>query len=108
MPRPLPTPAEPEASPFATRAGLEAWLEEAGLEQLTRMSLGVLAPSVEAAYLPQLRALTGRYRLIDVASDESPAAWLAEPMVSSRMKALVPALARRFIEDEGAAADEAR
>jgi superfamily II DNA or RNA helicase len=103
----LPAPATSEPR-FATQDEVLAWLRGEGLLHLSRVSLGVLAPAVDAAFLPQLRSASARRRLTDVASAEAIARWTAEAQPTAKMRELLPGLALRFLEEESAAAQAAR
>ncbi|MFP2931468.1 SNF2-related protein [Pyxidicoccus sp. 3LG] len=94
--------------PFDTDAALLTWLRAHGIEHVTRLSLVMLGPRVEAPLVPQFRmAIAGR-RLVELASAESLARWTAEVQPSPKMKDLLPRLACRYLEDERAAAEDAR
>ncbi|MFP2910172.1 DEAD/DEAH box helicase [Pyxidicoccus sp. 3LFB2] len=103
-------PSAPEAGgpPFDTDGALLTWLRAHGIEHVTRLSLVLLGPRVEAALVPQFRmAIAGR-RLVELTSAESVARWVAETTPSPKMKELLPRLACRYLEDERTAAEDAR
>ncbi|MCP3139675.1 DEAD/DEAH box helicase [Pyxidicoccus xibeiensis] len=105
-----PSPPSQEAGgpPFDTDSALLTWLKAHGIEHVTRLSLVMLGPRIEAALVPQFRmAIAGR-RLVELASAESLARWTSEAQPSPKMKDLLPRLACRFLEDERAAAEDAR
>ncbi|RKG85863.1 ATP-dependent helicase, partial [Corallococcus sp. CA053C] len=79
-----------------------------GLEHLARLSLALLTPRVEAAYLPQVRAVISRRRLVELLAADSLDRWTAEMLPTPRMRDLLPRLAWRYVEDERAAVAEAR
>ncbi|WP_375759379.1 DEAD/DEAH box helicase [Corallococcus exercitus] len=104
-----PKPArDPHAPPFQTEADLRAWLRAEGLEHLTRLSLALLTPRVEAAYLPQVRAVISRRRLVELLAQDTLDRWTAEVLPTPRMRDLLPKLAWRYVEDEQQGAIEAR
>ncbi|RKH94948.1 DEAD/DEAH box helicase [Corallococcus sp. AB038B] len=104
-----PKPAQdPHAPPFQTEADLRAWLREEGLEHLARLSLALLTPRVEAAYLPQVRAVISRRRLVEVLAQDTVDRWTAEMLPTPRMRDLLPKLAWRYVEDERQATLDAR
>ncbi|QSQ22451.1 DEAD/DEAH box helicase [Pyxidicoccus parkwayensis] len=103
-----PSSQEAGGPPFATDGALHAWLRAQGIEHVTRLSLVMLGPRVEAPLVPQFRmAIAGR-RLVELASAESVARWTSEVQPSPKMRDLLPRLACRFLEDERAAAEDAR
>ncbi|AUX23255.1 helicase SNF2 [Sorangium cellulosum] len=94
-------------APFATHAALLAWLSQHGITHVARLNLEALAPGVDPALWPELRALGARRRLTELASAEALAgarAWLSP----SRLRDALPSLVVRFLEDARAEADEAR
>jgi len=96
------------APPFDTDDALLKWLRAHGIEHVTRLSLVMLGPRVEAALVPQFRmAIAGR-RLVELASAESQARWASDVQPSPKMRELLPRLACRALEDERAAAEDAR
>ncbi|XXY50728.1 DEAD/DEAH box helicase [Sorangium sp. So ce269] len=100
------TPAAP-AAPFETREALLAWLARHGVAHLGRLNLEAVAPRVDPALWPELRVLGARRRLIDLASADAlsrAAEWLPSP----RLRAALPPLVRRLLEDERADAALAR
>ncbi|RKG99745.1 DEAD/DEAH box helicase [Corallococcus carmarthensis] len=104
-----PKPAQdPHAPPFQTEADLRAWLRTEGLEHLSRLSLALLTPRVEAAYLPQIRAVISRRRLVEVLAQDTLDRWTAEMLPTPRMRDLLPKLAWRYVEDERQGVIEAR
>ncbi|MCY1041582.1 DEAD/DEAH box helicase [Corallococcus sp. bb12-1] len=105
VPRPS---QDPNAPPFQTEADLRAWLRAEGLEHLSRLSLALLTPRVEAAYLPQVRAVISRRRLVELLASDSLDRWTAEMLPTPRMRDLLPRLAWRYVEDERAGLAEAR
>ncbi|CAM3434704.1 DEAD/DEAH box helicase [Corallococcus sp. ZKHCc1 1396] len=105
VPRPS---QDPNAPPFQTEADLRAWLRAEGLEHLTRLSLALLTPRVEAAYLPQVRAVISRRRLVELLAVDSLDRWTAEMLPTPRMRDVLPKLAWRFVEEERAGVAEAR
>ncbi|RKH23894.1 DEAD/DEAH box helicase [Corallococcus praedator] len=105
VPRPS---QDPNAPPFQTEADLRAWLRAEGLEHVSRLSLALLTPRVEAAYLPQVRAVISRRRLVELLATDSLDRWTAEMLPTPRMRDLLPKLAWRYVEEERAGAAEAR
>ena len=103
-----PLPASAPGQEFATQEALGAWLAEEGIAHVARLSLGVLGPWVEAALQPQFRAASARRRLIELASAEAVLRWTVEAQPSAKMRELLPRLALRFLEEQKAAAQEAR
>ncbi|XXT14539.1 DEAD/DEAH box helicase [Sorangium sp. So ce429] len=100
------TPAAP-AAPFETREALLAWLARHGVAHLGRLNLEAVAPRVDPALWPELRILGARRRLIDLASADAlsrAAEWLPSP----RLRAALPPLVLRLLEDERADAALAR
>ena len=73
---------------------------------MARLALSLVAPWVEPALWPQLRAASARRRLIELCSAESLAGWADEVRPSPKMRALLPPLAARFLEEERTAALE--
>jgi superfamily II DNA or RNA helicase len=105
---PPPSPQEAGSPPFDTDSTLRAWLRTHGIEHVTRLGLVMLGPRVEAPLVPQFRmAIAGR-RLVELASAESQARWASEVQPSPKMRDLLPRLACRYLEDERAAAEDAR
>lgn len=102
------SPQDPNAPPFQTEAALRAWLQAEGLEHLARLSLALLTPRVEAAYLPQVRAVISRRRLVELLAQDTLDRWTAEVLPTPRMRDLLPKLAWRYVEDERQGAIEAR
>jgi superfamily II DNA or RNA helicase len=94
--------------PFDTDSALLTWLRAHGLEHVTRISLVMLTPRIEAALMPQFRMVSARRRLVELASAESQARWAAETSPTSKMKELLPRLAARYLEDARSAAEDAR
>ncbi|XYH92710.1 SNF2-related protein [Sorangium sp. So ce1128] len=100
------TPAAP-AAPFETREALLAWLAHHGVAHLGRLNLEAVASRVDPALWPELRVLGARRRLIDLASADAlsrAAEWLPSP----RLRAALPPLVLRLLEDERADAALAR
>ncbi|NBD11084.1 DEAD/DEAH box helicase [Corallococcus silvisoli] len=102
------SPQDPNTPPFQTEAALRAWLQAEGLEHLARLSLALLTPRVEAAYLPQVRAVISRRRLVELLAQDTLDRWTAEVLPTPRMRDLLPKLAWRYAEDERQGAIEAR
>ncbi|NPC86486.1 DEAD/DEAH box helicase, partial [Pyxidicoccus fallax] len=100
----------PEAGgpPFDTDSALDTWLRTHGIEHVTRISLVMLTPRIEAALMPQFRMVSARRRLVELASAESQARWISETVPSAKMRDLLPRLASRYLEDERSAAEDAR
>jgi superfamily II DNA or RNA helicase len=93
--------------PFDTRAALLAWLDRHGIGHVARLNFEALAPYVEPALRPQLRALGGRRRLTELASLDALSRsvdWLPP----SRLRDRLPPLVWRFLEDERERAEHAR
>ncbi|NOK03893.1 DEAD/DEAH box helicase [Myxococcus xanthus] len=101
-------PEKPVTPLFDTTRDALAWLRAQGLEHLSRLSLAVLMPLVEAAWLPQARPVLARRRLVELLSTDSLARWMTEAMPSPRMKELLPTLAWRFVEAERLGAEASR
>jgi superfamily II DNA or RNA helicase len=99
---------DPHAPPFLTEADLRAWLRAEGLEHLSRLSLALLTPRVEAAYLPQVRTVISRRRLVELLAQDTLDRWTAEMLPTPRMRDLLPKLAWRFVEEERQGTIEAR
>ena len=97
----------PPALPFETDAALVEWLRAQGLSHVLRLSLGVVALKVDA-FQPHVRAVTARRRLSELLSAESVERWTSQTLPSSHLRELLPALAATFLEEERAAAAEAR
>ncbi|AGC45226.1 SNF2/helicase domain-containing protein [Myxococcus stipitatus DSM 14675] len=93
---------------FATEGALRSWLREKGVEHLSRLSLTVLVPWVDAALLPQARPATARRRLVEMLSEEARTRWAQESLPSPKMKELLPRLAWRFVEEERRGAERTR
>ncbi|MBZ4423203.1 DEAD/DEAH box helicase [Myxococcus sp. RHSTA-1-4] len=98
----------PSGPPFDTDSALLTWLRAHGLEHVTRISLVMLTPRIEAALMPQFRLVSARRRLTELASTESVARWVSETAPSPKMRELLPRLASRYLEDERSAAEDAR
>ena len=94
--------------PFDTDSALLTWLQAHGIEHVTRISLVMLTPRIEAAMMPQFRMVSARRRLVELASAESQARWASETAPSPKMRELLPRLACRYLEDERSAAEDAR
>ncbi|NTX63934.1 DEAD/DEAH box helicase [Myxococcus sp. CA051A] len=104
--RPQPVPSS--VPHFATEGALRSWLREQGIEHLSRLSLTVLTPLVDAALLPQARPATARRRLVEMLSEEARTRWSQESLPSPKMKELLPLLAWRFVEEERRNAEQTR
>ena len=105
---PAPPPHDWPGPGFATQAALLAWLAEHGIAHAARVSLGVLGARVDASLQPQFRSASARRRLVEVASADSAARWIAEAQPTPKMREVLPALALRFLAEERDAAIEAR
>ncbi len=105
---PLPAAGGAPGVRFATEAALLAWLDQEGLLHIARLALGVVAPWVSPALSPQLHAAGSRRLLIELASAEGLERWAASTRASGLLRELLPLQALRFLDQERAAALQAR